>query len=63
MGTSLEYVVSKLQASKGQWPSVAKGSGVSVRTFSKIAWGTTKDPRNGTVAKLERYFREQERLN
>lgn len=60
MDSSLQYVVSKLHATKGHWRSVAQGSGVSIRTFSKIAQGKTKDPRHGTVERLERYFRQQD---
>lgn len=60
MAGHLEYIISKLQASKGRWPAVAEGSGVSIRTFEKIARRVTKDPRSGTVDKLTRYFRELE---
>lgn len=55
-----EYVLSKLQSSKGNWAAVADGSGVSYRTLEKIARGETKDPGVINIEKLAKYFREQE---
>ncbi len=54
-----EYVLARLQSSKGKWAEVAEGSGVSYRTLEKIARGESKDPGISTVEKLAKYFREQ----
>jgi transcriptional regulator with XRE-family HTH domain len=55
-----DYVMTKLEASKGKWSSVADGSGVSYRTLEKIARGESKDPGIHTVEKLAKYFRDQD---
>jgi transcriptional regulator with XRE-family HTH domain len=55
-----DYVISQLLAARGRWPSVEQGSGVSARTFSKVARGEVKYPRVGTIEKLAKYFRQQE---
>ena len=55
-----EYVLGKLQSTKGKWSEVADGSGVSYRTLEKIARGETKDPGVLNIEKLAKYFREQE---
>jgi len=54
-----DFVVASLQATKGRWPEVATGSGVSIRTLSKVARRETRSPTIGTVEKLAKYFREQ----
>jgi transcriptional regulator with XRE-family HTH domain len=52
-------VLEQLQASKGNWPEVARGSGVSYRTLKKIATGTIASPRVKHLEKLADYFRDQ----
>lgn len=52
-----EYVMAQLQASKGHWPEVAEGSGVSKRTIEKIARKEVQDPGVSIVEKLAAYFR------
>lgn len=54
-----EYVMSELQAAKGQWPAVADGSGVSARTIEKIARKEIADPGVSHIEKLAKYFRDQ----
>jgi len=54
-----EFVLERLQDSKGRWPAVAEGSGVSRRTIEKIASGEIQDPGVSHIEKLARYFREQ----
>lgn len=54
------YILSKLAEMRGRWPVVASGSGVSIRTISKIARQEIKNPRLDIVDDLTRYFREQE---
>jgi transcriptional regulator with XRE-family HTH domain len=49
----------QLEASKGQWPTVAEGSGVSRRTLEKIARGEIADPGVSHIEKLACYFRDQ----
>jgi len=53
------FVLSELQNSKGRWPAVAEGSGVSRRTIEKIASGEIADPGVSHIEKLACYFREQ----
>lgn len=55
-----EYVLTQLEASKGQWAAVAEGSGVSKRTLEKIARREVRNPGVSYVEKLARYFREQD---
>lgn len=55
-----DYVLARLQATKGRWPSVAEKSGVSIRTLSKVARREVQYPRINTLEKLARYFREAE---
>lgn len=55
-----DYVMDQLEASKGNWPSVAAGAGVSPRTLEKIARRDIMDPGVSHIEKLARYFREQE---
>jgi transcriptional regulator with XRE-family HTH domain len=57
MNETLSFVVEELQKRKGQWPALSRESGVSKRTFEKIAHGLTRNPRIDTVEKLAVYFR------
>lgn len=52
-----EYVLERLEASKGRWARVAEGSGVSRRTVEKIARREIVDPGVSHIEKLARYFR------
>jgi hypothetical protein len=58
-----QYVLDKLQDTKGSWPVVAKGAGMSRRTIEKIARQEVKDPGVSHIEKLARYFREQSKLS
>jgi hypothetical protein len=51
-----EYVIEQLQATKGTWPAVAKGSRVPLRSLEKIARREIENPGVQTVEKLARYF-------
>ena len=54
----LTYVLQQLDASKGNLPAIARGTGVPYRTLQKISLRTVKDPGVSTVQKLHDYFRE-----
>jgi transcriptional regulator with XRE-family HTH domain len=54
-----QFVMSRLQQTKGSWPTVANGSGVSLRTIEKIARGEIQDPGVSHIEKLAGYFRGQ----
>jgi transcriptional regulator with XRE-family HTH domain len=56
-----EYVLERLEATKGRWPRVAEGSGVSRRTLEKIARQEISDPGVSHIQKLADYFRAQEK--
>ncbi|CAN0400887.1 unnamed protein product [Phaeothamnion confervicola] len=53
------YVLAELERTKGKWPEVAAGSGVSKRTIEKIARGEIADPSVSHVQKLADYFRRE----
>jgi transcriptional regulator with XRE-family HTH domain len=55
-----EFVLARLEGTKGQWPRVARESGVSRRTIEKIARKEVKDPGVSLIEKLAAYFRENE---
>lgn len=55
-----EFVLEQLECSKGQWPRVARESGISRRTIEKIARKEVKDPGVSLIERLARYFRESE---
>lgn len=59
MSKTLAFVVDELQKRKGQWPALAQASGVSKRTFEKIAHGKTKNPRIDTVERLAAYLKKR----
>lgn len=52
-----EFVLQCLQQTKGNWPSVAEETGMSLRTIEKIARREVKDPGVSHVEKLASYFR------
>lgn len=55
-----EYVLERLEASKGRWPVIAEGSGVPYRTVQKIAARLIEDPGVSHIQKLHDYFRALE---
>lgn len=56
----LAYVVGRLDAEKGNWPTIAASSGVPYRTVQKIGSGKVKLPRIDNIEKLAKYFRDTE---
>ena len=53
-----DFVMAKLQESKGRWSKVANGSGVSRRTLEKIARKEIQDPGVSHILKLADYFKK-----
>lgn len=53
-----EYVLEQLQRNRAEWPAVAEGSGVSIRTIEKIASREIEFPRVDKVERLAKYFRQ-----
>ena len=54
-----QYVLDQLQATKGDWPSVAEETGISLRTIEKIARREVEDPGVSRIEILARYFRDR----
>lgn len=59
-GSIYQFVLGRLQQSKGHWPAVAEGSGVSLRTIAKIARKEIEDPGVSHVEKLADFFRSKD---
>lgn len=57
-----EFVIERLEESKGEWQSVADGSGVSRRTLEKIARREIADPGVSHIEKLAAFFRKKKRV-
>lgn len=55
-----DYVIERLAATRGKWPAVADGSGLSKRTLEKIARKEIPSPNVHHVQKLADYFHSQE---
>lgn len=55
-----EFVMGRLQATKGSWPAVALESGVALTTIRKIAKREVENPGVLTIEALARYFREKQ---
>jgi hypothetical protein len=53
----LDFVVAKLNDTRGSWPDVSAGSGVPRSTIERIANGDTQNPGVLQVEKLAHYFR------
>ena len=53
-----DYVLAELQKRNGNWPTVARESGVPYGTLKKIAIKSTSAPRIDTLERLASYFRE-----
>ena len=51
-----EFVIDSLAKTKGRWPKVARGSGISLRTIEKIARKEIKGPSVHHVQTLADYF-------
>jgi len=54
----LAKVVHRLLSRRGDWPTVARESGVPYTTLTHIAQGHSRDPRISTVQALHDYFEE-----
>ncbi len=54
--TIYEFVIDRLAASRGTWPSIAAGSGMSKRTIEKIARKEIKGPNVHHIQCLHDYF-------
>ena len=52
------YVLTQLSASKGNWPAVARATGVSYRTLKKIATREIENPRVANLELLANYFKK-----
>lgn len=55
----LEYVLARLEESKGQWRQISEASGVPYDTLTKVAQRQNENPRVRTVQQLADYFRSQ----
>jgi transcriptional regulator with XRE-family HTH domain len=51
-----EHVVRRLQESKGGRPTIARETGLSLRTISKIARREISDPGVSQIERLHQYF-------
>lgn len=60
--TMHEYVVQQLQSSKGEWPQIASATSMAYTTLKKIATREVRDPGVSLVERLNKYFRERERV-
>lgn len=56
----LAYVLEQLELCRGEWPTVERDSGVSIRTIQKIAQGETVDPGVSTAQRLFDCFKRRE---
>ncbi len=62
MEISLSAVKACLADTKGEWPEVARDSGVDYFTIVRIAGGKSKSPRYETIEKLAEYFGSEKGL-
>jgi hypothetical protein len=56
----LDYVISKLEEARGNWPLIVRKTGVPMSTIDRIARGETANPGIRHIESLANYFREQE---
>lgn len=56
----LDYVLAQLEATRGQWPTIAKEADVPYDTITKIAQRQIEDPKVSKLQKLANYFRARE---
>lgn len=54
----LTFVISELQARKGQWPAICKATGIDYSWMSKLAREEIPEPGIKKVQKLADHFRE-----
>lgn len=59
MSETLLFIVQELKARRSEWDRIATESGVSRKTFEKIAHGYTSNPRLSTVERLAAYLRRR----
>jgi hypothetical protein len=57
----LDYVLQKLEETRGDWPAIARESGVPYDTITKIAQRQIEDPKVGKLQRLANFFRARER--
>ncbi len=50
------FIIERLAATKGHWPTIAAQTGVPIRTIEKIATKKTKNPGIKTCEILAAYF-------
>ncbi|ULL07795.1 hypothetical protein JNO42_12510 [Pseudomonas putida] len=50
------FVINQLNLRKGDWPEISRASEVPYFTITKMAAGTTRNPRVNTVQRLANYF-------
>lgn len=55
-----EFVIQRLQASRGTWPTIARDAKVSHRTLQKIANRKIADPGVSHIEKLAAYFHDKD---
>ena len=55
----LTTVLRRLDQAKGEWPEIAKGSGIPYQTLTKIGGRFHVDPRISTVQTLFDYFADR----
>jgi transcriptional regulator with XRE-family HTH domain len=60
MTSIYQFVLARLEASKGRWSEVASGSGISKRTIEKIARREIENPGVISIEKLAAYFQARE---
>jgi len=60
METPYGFVMDCLAQTKGKWPLVAAGSGVSKRTIEKYASGAIKNPGGHNLDRLFLYFKRKQ---
>jgi transcriptional regulator with XRE-family HTH domain len=53
----LGFVRQSLNKRRGEWPEIAKVTGIGIHKIRKIAQGVHASPRLDKLEKLERYFR------
>jgi transcriptional regulator with XRE-family HTH domain len=63
MESIYEFVLEQLEASKGEWPRVAREVGISRRTIEKIARREVADPGVSRIEKLAKYFHDRPRAS
>lgn len=60
METMLDYVLRKLEESRGTWPDISEKTGVPYDTITKIAQRKIEDPKVSKLQTLADYFRDIE---